>query len=131
MPGPLTAGQLTFLQTMAQTYTLDLTANTTRNTAGATATDVYGNPTETWTAVLTGVSCGVGDPAQSTMQLYPQAFLGAERKVKISFPVGSDVKRNDRATIGGRTYRIEVDIGRDSFSLLGQFIGVQINEGFN
>jgi Phage head-tail joining protein len=130
MPGPLTAAQLAFLQTMAQIYTLDLTANTTRNTAAAT-TDVYGNPTETWTAVLTSVACSVGDPSPSTQQLYPQAFIGAERKAKISFPVGSDVRRNDRATIGGRTYRIEVDIGRDSFSLLGQFVGVQINEGFD
>lgn len=130
MPGPLTAAQLAFMQLMAQTYTLDLIANTTRNTAAAT-TDVYGNPTETWTSVLTNVSCSVGDPTPATQQLYPQAFIGAERKAKISFPVGSDVKRSDRANIGGRIYRIEVDIGRDSFSLLGQFVGVQINDGFN
>lgn len=129
MPGPLTAGQLTFLQGVAATYTLDLTANTTRNTG--TGVDQYGNPNETWTAVLTGVACSIGDPALSTLQLYPQAFIGAERKVKISFPVGSDVKRNDRALISGRTYRMELDISRDSFGILGQFVAVQVNEVFN
>jgi hypothetical protein len=129
MPGPLTAGQLAFFQLMAQTYTLDLTANTTRNIG--TGVDQYGNPAENWQPLLTSVACSVGDPSPSTQQLYPQAFIGAERKAKISFPVGSDVKRNDRALIGGRTYRIEADIGRDSFSLLGQFVGVQINEGFD
>src|SRR5260221_4537969 len=127
MPGPLTAGQLTFLQGIAAGM-LDLTANTTRNTASATAIDQYGSPVEIWTAVLTAVACSMGDPAPTTMQLYPQAFIGVERRVKISFPVGSDVKRNDRITTGGRTYRVEMDIGRDSFSLLGQFIAMQVNE---
>jgi len=126
MPGPLTATQLAFLQNMAVTYTLDLSANTTRKSGTATTTD--GHQVPNWTAVLTGVVCGMGDPAPALMQLFPEAFIGAERKVKLSFPVGSDVKRDDRVAIGGRTYRVQADIGRDSFSLLGQFIAVQINE---
>ena len=129
MPSPLTAAQLTFLQTMATNYTLDLTANTTRNTG--TGVDQYGNPVENFTAVLTGVALSMSDPAPMTMQLYPEAFIGAERKVKLSFPIGSDVKRNDKVTTGGRTYRVQLDIGRDSFSLLTQVIAIQVNEGFS
>ena len=129
MPGPLTPGQLTFLQTMAVTYTLDLTANTTRKSGTAITSD--GHQVPAWTAVLTGVACGMGDPTPALMQLFPGAFIGAERKVKLSFPVGSDVKRDDRVTISGRTYRVQADIGRDSFSLLGQFIAVQVNETVN
>lgn len=129
MPGPLTAGQLAFMQAQAVTYTLDLLANTTRNTG--TGVDQYGNPVENWTAVLTGVACAMSDPAPATLQLFPEAFLGAERKVKISFPVAADVKRGDRVIIGGRTYRVQVDISRASFSLLGQFIAIQINEVVN
>ncbi|SRR5258708_4374387 len=129
MPGPLTAGQLAFLQTMATTYTLDLMANTTRKSG--TTTDGRGHQVPAWTAVLTNVVCGMGDPAPALMQLFPGAFIGAERKVKLSFPVGSDVKRDDRVTIGGRSYRVQADIGRDSFSLLAQFIAVQTNEAVN
>ena|SRR5258708_7003167 len=130
MPGPLAAGQLAFLQNMATTYTLDLMANTTRK--NVTSTDGRGHQVPAWTAVLTGVACGMGDPAPALLQLFPPgAFIGAERKVKLSFPVGSDVKPDDRATIGGRTYRLQADIGRDSFSLLLQFIAVQVNQAVN
>ncbi len=81
--------------------------------------------------MLTGVACSFGDPSPSTMQLFPQAFIGSERRAKFSFPTGSDVKRGDRITTGARTYRVEVDIGRDSFSLLAQVIAAQINEVVN
>jgi hypothetical protein len=96
-----------------------------------TSTDGRGHQVPAWTAVLTGVVCSMTDPAPALMQLFPGAFIGAERKVKLSFPVGSDVKRDDRVTISGRTYRVQADIGRDSFSLLGQFIAVQVNEAVN
>jgi hypothetical protein len=129
MPGPLTAGQLAFLQTMATTYTLDLLANTTRK--NVTSTDGRGHQVPAWTAVLTNVTCSMGDPSPALMQLFPGAFIGAERKVKLSFPVASDVKRDDRVTINSRTYRVQDDIGRDSFSLLAQFVAVQINEAVN
>jgi hypothetical protein len=127
MPGPLSAAQLTSLQTFATNLTLDLTANTTRKSGSST--DGRGHQVPAWTAVLTGVACSMADPAPATMQLYPEAFIGAERKVKFSFAVGSDVKRDDRITTGGRTYRVQADIGRDSFSILAQFVAVQVNEG--
>lgn len=130
MPGPLTAGQLTFFQTAA-TGTLDLVANTTRNTS--TGVDIYGNPVEpgSWPAVLTGVACGMSDPPPAMMQLYPEAFIGSVRTAKFSFPIGSDVKRGDRITVGGRTYRVQVRLDPHSYSLLVQVIASQINEAVN
>lgn len=126
----LDARQLSNFQTF-WAKSLDLTANTTRNTAGATAVDQYGNPTETWTAVLTGVACGMSEPAVTDFTLYPEAFIGNERRVKFSFPTGSDIKANDRIATGGLTYRVQVRTDRDSYSALAQCIAVQINAGVN
>jgi hypothetical protein len=127
MPGPLSAAQLTYLQTTAANLTLDLTANTTRKSGSAT--DGRGHQTSGWATVLTSVACSMGDPAPALLQLYPGALIGPERKVKMSFPIGSDVKPDDRVTTGGRTYRVQSDIGRDSFSILAQFIAVQVGTG--
>ena len=126
----LDARQLANIQTM-WAKSLDLTANTTRNTAGATAVDQYGNPAETWTAVLTGVACGMAEPAVTDFTLYPEAFIGNERRVKLSFATGSDIKQNDRVATGGLTYRVQVRTDRDSYSALVQCIAVQINAGVN
>ena len=130
MPGVLTAAQLAFLQTKA-TATLDLSANTTRNTAGATATDAYGNPTETWTAVLTNVACGEGPTTPAMQQLYPEAFIGSVRTAHFAFPIGSDVKRGDRITTGGRTYRVAVRLDPQSYPTLVVVIATQIDEVIN
>lgn len=121
----LSAAQLTSLQGFA-TKTLDLTANTQRNTGSGT--DALGIQLETWTPVLTGVACGMAEPSTKDMQLYAGAILGSERAVKLSFPIGSDVKRNDRVAVNGRTYRVQVDTSGDSYNTLVQVIAVQINE---
>ena len=126
----LDARQLANIQTM-WAKSLDLVASTTRNTAGATTVDQYGNPTETWTAVLTGVACGMAEPAVTDFTLYPEAFIGNERRVKFSFGTGSDVKANDRIATGGLTYRVQVRTDRDSYSALVQCIAVQINAVVN
>ena len=126
----LDARQLSNIQTM-WAKSLDLTASTTRNTAAAGTVDQYGNPTETWTAVLTGVACGMAEPATSDFTLYPEAFIGNERRAKFSFATGSDVKANDRIATGGLTYRVQVRTDRDSYSALVQCIAVQINAGVN
>ena len=121
----LSAAQQTSVQTYAA-MTLDLTANTTRNTGSGT--DALLVPLETWTAVLSGVACGMAEPSTKDMQLYGGAILGSERAVKLSFPFGSDVKRNDRVTVNARTYRVQVDASGDSYGTLTQVIAVQINE---
>lgn len=120
----LSAAQLTSLQGFA-TKTLDLTANTSRNTA--TGTDAWGTPNETFTAVLTGVACGLSEPSPKQMQLYA-TLIGSERAWIVSFAFGSDVKRNDRITISGVTMRVQIDISLGSYSTLTQVLAVTVNE---
>lgn len=130
MPGMLTAGQLSFLQTKAAT-TLDLVANTTRKSG--TATDGRGHQVPAWAASLTGVACGMSEPAASDLQKYPELFIGAERRAKFSFPTGSDIKPDDRITIvaSGQAFRVQVRTDRDSYSLLVQCLGVQVETTVN
>lgn len=122
------AATLAALQASAA-LTLDLTAQVTRNTA--TGTDVWGHPNEQWTAVLQNgspnVACALTEPSAQVMAQYA-ALIGSQRAWKVSFPYGTDVKRNDRIAVGGQTMRVQVDETLGSYSTLTQVLATEINE---
>ena len=120
----LNAAQLASMQAFAA-RTLDLTANTTRNTA--TGANVWGTPNETWTAMLTGVACGLSEPTPKQMQVYA-TLIGSPRAWIVSFPFGSDVKRDDRISVNGTTMRAQIDISLGSYSTLTQVLAVTTDE---
>ena len=121
----LDSRQLTAAQRFAAT-TLDLVAQTTRNTASGT-TDAWGHANETWTTINASVACGMSDPSPMQMQKYA-TLIGSARAWKVSFPWGTDLKRDDRVIVLGQTLRVQVDISIGSYSTLTQVLATEINE---
>lgn len=120
----LDAATLIALQNAA-TMTLDLVAVTQRNTG--TGTDAWGHPSETWLTVNASIACGLTEPNAQQMQIHA-ALIGSSRAWKVSFPYGTDIKRNDRITVGGQTMRVQVDETLGSYSTLTQVLATEINE---
>lgn len=119
--------QLTALQSYAS-RTLDLSAQITRNTG--TGSDIWGHPNETWTPVPASgaaVACALTEPSAQVMAKYAD-LIGSQRAWKVSFPYGTDIKRNDRIAVGGQTMRVQVDETLGSYSTLTQVLATEVNE---
>lgn len=121
----ISAARLARMQAVA-TRTLDLTANTTRNSGSGT--DALLVPLETWAAVLTNEPCAMAEPTQRDIQLYAGALLGNETFIKLWFQKTASILENDRVAVSGRTYRAQAVSPDDSYSTLNLVIAVQINE---
>ncbi len=122
------ASELAAMQATAAS-SLDLVATIKRKTSFAP--DGRAHQTPTYTTVLQNgqstLACGMAEPSADIMRLYPEEFLAPSRRSVFSFPVtGTDVKPDDRITVGGRTYRVQADASHDSYPTLLQVIAAQV-----
>lgn len=86
--------------------------------------DAWGTETETWATVAT-LKSGMKSPTPSMLDLYAEQ-LGAKLAWQVNFTWGTDVRIQDRLTIGTDTMIVQAILSQQSYSTLTTVLAAEI-----
>jgi len=117
--GP-TAAEMTQIRSDVADF-LDLDCTISRKTATA---DAWGTETETWAIVAT-LKAGMKSPKPAMLDLYAEQ-LGAKLAWQVNFAWGTDVRVQDRLTIGSDVMIVQAILSQQSYSVFTTCLAVEI-----
>jgi head-tail adaptor len=113
--------EMTALRAEVAAAALDLDCTIQRKTATA---DAWGTATENWATIAT-IKAGMKSPTPAMLDLYAEQ-LGAKLAWQINFTWGTDVRIQDRLTIGTDTMVVQAILSQQSYSTLTTCLAVEI-----
>jgi head-tail adaptor len=116
-----TAAEMALMRADVAAIALDLDCTISRKTA---TDDAWGTETEVWTTVAT-LKAGMKSPKPATLDLYAEQ-LGAKLAWQVNFTWGTDVRIQDRLTIGADTMIVQAILSQQSYSTLTTCLAVEI-----